>query len=48
MLTGESLPVEKQVEATPGAALAERRCMLFAGTMVVAGTGGRGGDRRRC
>jgi cation-transporting ATPase I len=37
-LTGESLPVEKQIEATPGAELAERRCMLFAGTTVVAGT----------
>ncbi len=37
-LTGESLPVEKQVEATPGAELAERRCMVFAGTTVVAGT----------
>ncbi len=37
-LTGESLSVEKQVEATPGAELAERRCMLFAGTTVVAGT----------
>lgn len=37
-LTGESLSVEKQVEATPGAALAERRCMLYAGTTVVAGT----------
>ena len=37
-LTGESLPVEKQIEATPGAELAERRCMLFAGTSVVAGT----------
>ena len=37
-LTGESLSVEKQVEATPGAPLAERRCMLFAGTTVVAGT----------
>ena len=37
-LTGESLPVEKQIEATPGAALAERRCMLFAGTTIVAGT----------
>jgi cation-transporting ATPase I len=37
-LTGESLSVEKQVEATPGADLAERRCMLFAGTTVVAGT----------
>jgi magnesium-transporting ATPase (P-type) len=37
-LTGESLSVEKQVEATPGADVAERRCMLFAGTTVVAGT----------
>jgi magnesium-transporting ATPase (P-type) len=37
-LTGESLSVEKQVEATPGADLAERRCMLYAGTTVVAGT----------
>ena len=37
-LTGESLPVEKQVDATPGAELAERRCMLFAGTTIVAGT----------
>ncbi|MDT5346724.1 MAG: hypothetical protein QOH91_11, partial [Mycobacterium sp.] len=37
-LTGESLSVEKQVEATPGAPLAERRCMLFAGTNMVAGT----------
>jgi cation-transporting P-type ATPase I len=37
-LTGESLSVEKQVEATPGAELAERRCMLYAGTTVVAGT----------
>ena len=37
-LTGESLPVDKQVDATPGAVLAERRCMLYAGTTVVAGT----------
>jgi cation-transporting ATPase I len=37
-LTGESLSVIKQVEATPGADLAERRCMLFAGTTIVAGT----------
>ena len=37
-LTGESLSVDKQVAATPGAPLAERRCMLFAGTTVVAGT----------
>lgn len=37
-LTGESLSVTKQVEATPGAELAERHCMLYAGTTVVAGT----------
>jgi magnesium-transporting ATPase (P-type) len=37
-LTGESLSVHKQVEATPGAELADRRCMLYAGTTVVAGT----------
>jgi magnesium-transporting ATPase (P-type) len=38
-LTGESLPMAKQVDATPGADLAERHCMLFAGTAVVTGTG---------
>ncbi len=37
-LTGESLPVGKQVNATPGAELADRHCMLYAGTTVVAGT----------
>ncbi|HEU4360085.1 MAG TPA: cation-translocating P-type ATPase, partial [Mycobacterium sp.] len=37
-LTGESLSTLKQVEATPGAELADRRCMLYAGTTVVAGT----------
>jgi cation-transporting ATPase I len=37
-LTGESLPVEKQVDPTPGAELAERRCMLYGGTTIVAGT----------
>jgi H+-transporting ATPase len=37
-LTGESLPVAKHVEATPGAPLAERTCMLYAGSTVVAGT----------
>jgi magnesium-transporting ATPase (P-type) len=37
-LTGESLSVDKQVEATPGAELADRRCMLYAGSTVVAGT----------
>jgi magnesium-transporting ATPase (P-type) len=37
-LTGESLSVHKQVEATPGTELADRRCMIYAGTTVVAGT----------
>ncbi len=37
-LTGESLPVPKQTEPTPGAPLAERSCMLFAGSTVVAGS----------
>jgi cation-transporting ATPase I len=37
-LTGESLPVSKQTEPTPGAPLAERTCMLYAGTTMVAGT----------
>ncbi|OHU22341.1 haloacid dehalogenase [Mycobacteroides franklinii] len=37
-LTGESLPVEKQLSATPGTELADRRCMLYAGTTVMAGT----------
>ena len=37
-LTGESLPVPKQIDATPGAPLAERACMLYAGTTMVAGT----------
>lgn len=37
-LTGESLPVPKRPTATPGAALAERSCMLHATTTVVAGT----------
>ena len=36
-LTGESLPVSKQTEPTPGAPLAERTCMLYAGTTMVAG-----------
>ena len=36
-LTGESLPVVKQAVATPGAELAERTCMLYEGTNVVAG-----------
>lgn len=38
-LTGESLSVDKQTAAVlPGAELAERRCMLYAGTTVIAGT----------
>jgi Ca2+-transporting ATPase len=39
-LTGESLPVTKQVAAVPaGAALGDRTSMVFGGTFVVAGTG---------
>jgi H+-transporting ATPase len=38
-LTGESLPVTKQVDPTPGAPLADRACMLFAQTTVVTGRG---------
>ncbi|MGW2250193.1 HAD-IC family P-type ATPase [Kitasatospora sp. NPDC001660] len=36
-LTGESLPAAKQVDATPEAPVADRRCMVFEGTTVVAG-----------
>ncbi|MEU6183981.1 cation-translocating P-type ATPase [Streptomyces coeruleorubidus] len=36
-LTGESLPVTKAVEATPGLPVAQRTCMVFEGTTVVAG-----------
>ncbi|MEU2064504.1 cation-translocating P-type ATPase [Streptomyces sp. NPDC013455] len=38
-LTGESLPVEKQTDPTPHAPVADRRCMVFEGTTVVAGEG---------
>jgi cation-transporting ATPase I len=38
-LTGESLAVCKGVDATPGADVADRTCMLFDGTTVVAGRG---------
>src|SRR3712207_1773451 len=38
-LTGESLSVGKSVPATPGADVADRTCMLFDGTTVVAGRG---------
>lgn len=37
-LTGESVTVPKQVEATPGAALGDRACMVFEGTTVVSGS----------
>jgi cation-transporting ATPase I len=37
-LTGESAPVTKDVAPTPGVPVAERRCMVFDGTAVVAGT----------
>ncbi|WP_051712720.1 cation-translocating P-type ATPase [Spirillospora albida] len=36
-LTGESLPVAKSVDATPGADLADRTCMVFEDTTVLAG-----------
>lgn len=36
-LTGESLPVSKSVDATPGAPLAERSGMVFAYTTLVTG-----------
>ncbi|OEV30503.1 ATPase [Streptomyces nanshensis] len=36
-LTGESLPTPKHVAAVPGASLADRSCMVFEGTTVVAG-----------
>ncbi|HEU4423921.1 MAG TPA: cation-translocating P-type ATPase, partial [Pilimelia sp.] len=36
-LTGESLPAQKTADATPGVPLAERACMIFEGTTVLAG-----------
>lgn len=36
-LTGESLPVSKQLDATPQAAAADRLCMVFEGSTVVSG-----------
>ncbi|MFF8595640.1 HAD-IC family P-type ATPase [Streptomyces sp. NPDC015220] len=36
-LTGESLPVQKQTGPTPHAVVADRLCMVFEGTTVVAG-----------
>ncbi|MEV4238404.1 HAD-IC family P-type ATPase [Nocardia sp. NPDC050408] len=38
-LTGESVTVEKNLAATPSAALGERACMIFAGSTVVNGRG---------
>jgi cation-transporting P-type ATPase I len=38
-LTGESISVPKQVGATPGAEMADRACLVFEGTTVLAGTG---------
>ncbi|WP_044884149.1 cation-translocating P-type ATPase [Frankia torreyi] len=38
-LTGESVPVVKDIAPTPGAVLAERRNMLYEGTTVLAGSG---------
>jgi cation-transporting P-type ATPase I len=37
-LTGESVPVTKTADPVPGAPLAERTCMLYEGTSVLAGT----------
>ncbi|MFI8092195.1 HAD-IC family P-type ATPase [Streptomyces sp. NPDC086080] len=39
-LTGESLPVTKGLEPTPGAPVPRRTCMVFEGTTVVAGRAG--------
>jgi cation-transporting ATPase I len=38
-LTGESVPTEKGVAATPAAPFAERHCMVYEGTTVLAGRG---------
>lgn len=53
-LTGESLPVPKQTDPTPGVPLAERSCMIYAGTTVATGSAlaivtatGRGTEVRR-
>lgn len=37
-LTGESLPVPKHPDPTPGAAVPDRACMLYEGSSVAAGT----------
>lgn len=36
-LTGESTTVDKQLASTPGAALGERACLVFEGSVVVSG-----------
>ncbi|WP_409186761.1 cation-translocating P-type ATPase [Amycolatopsis sp. VS8301801F10] len=38
VLTGESLPVPKHTAPTPASDIADRRCMVFEGTTVVAGS----------
>lgn len=38
-LTGESLPVSKTTEPAPGAPLAERACMIYEGSTILAGSG---------
>jgi cation-transporting ATPase I len=38
-LTGESVPVAKAVDATPGAPVSERTCLAFESTTVLAGSG---------
>jgi cation-transporting ATPase I len=38
VVTGESFPVVKQVDAVPGAAVADRVCMLYEGTTVSNGS----------
>ncbi|TDB82985.1 HAD family hydrolase [Actinomadura sp. KC216] len=37
-LTGESVPVDKNIEPSPGDDPADRHCMVYEGTTVVAGT----------
>lgn len=40
VLTGESVPVEKQIEAVaPDAAIGDRSCMVYSGTLIAAGQG---------
>jgi cation-transporting ATPase I len=38
-LTGESVPVAKTTDPTPGALLGDRTCMMYEGTAILAGTG---------